>query len=146
MSWENVRITHRTSGATLLEIRWPNLSAGATGTEVPLRITNISASPAVTLTNFRLAAKLITGIFTGGSNEQGQEALDGKWIQARTGANPFQAIGGKYGTDGVAANYLALANLAAGAFVDVDVRVVLPAAPVTPRIARLRLGVSYEAV
>lgn len=153
MSWRNVTFEEMPGPKALLELMWPNLKPGIVSATRTIRITNSSASPAFTMTLVRLVVKPLhghfalstneLGTFLWGTDEQGREAVGERWVEARVGAAAFQAIGGAYGNGSLATNYLALANLAPAATVDIDLRVNVPANASTARFARVRLGLSY---
>lgn len=129
-------------GEQIRELVFANLAPGQTSDVRTIRITSVGSS---TLTAVRIAAKLITGPVYGGTNEEGSEAMTEHWVEVRlAGVGSFQGIGGPYGNGSPSGNYFPLDDLAPREFVDIDVRVTLPASLSTERFARLRLGVSYR--
>ncbi len=131
--------------AQVTEFTWRNLAKGVTTSINTVLVKNVHASSTATLV--RLGALLAHGAFTGGTDAQGQEALDEKWLQAKlTADSTWKPIGGPYGLeeDGDPLNYLDLPDLVPGASVSVDVRVVIPVSPSTDRMARVRLVASCQ--
>jgi hypothetical protein len=98
---------------------------GATSASVTIRVYN---------TGTETPADVVIGCLTtgwnatGDRNSQGQEAVTEKWVQARVGAGAFTAIGGNPLTAG---NVLSITPPAPGAYVDVELRQVIPATPTT---------------
>lgn len=99
---------------------------GAATAAQTIRIYNDGdATPAELL----LAALTSNGNFAGDRNNQGQEAVTEKWLEASTdGGSTWTAIGGDPLTP---ANVLSLTPPAAGAYIDVQLRLNMPATPTT---------------
>lgn len=159
----NIQFTDPDTGSEVLELLFSRLAPGSVSEVKTVRVRNVSGQvvsgvsnlPAVTLTGCRLVVRLITGIVdkTGLSaavlarrcrDEQGNEAVDEKWVEARlAGVGSFKPIGGPYGNGASSANYLDVPDLDPNDTQDLEIRVNVPATPTTPDLARVRLGLAY---
>ena len=98
---------------------------GATSSSVTIRVYNAGTETPADV----VIGCLTTGWnATGDRNSQGQEAVSEQWVQARVGAGAWTPIGGSPLTAG---NVMAITPPIAGAYVDVELRQVIPAAPTT---------------
>ncbi len=123
-----------------------NQAAGTISSTGTIKFVNPKAYILQTL---RVALQLSTGLFTGGTDEQGQEMQDEQWIEVRKqGDVTWVPIGGPYGLDDTGAeegtNFLALPNLGVGASVTIEYRVNIPGAAATARITTGRFIVSWN--
>lgn len=112
-----------TSDTAINDLNFGRVDAGKTSTATTtLRLYNAGDS---TPSELLFGVLSVTGSYSGDTNPQGQEAVTEKWVQARVGTAAYTAIGGNLlATTGTT---LSLTPLSAGASVDVDLRLVVPA-------------------
>jgi len=96
------------------------LPAGITALET-VRIKNVGTT---TPTELRLSVCNFDWTFAGARNFEGQEVVTEKMVEAKIGAGPWTPIGGTFVTPG---NYIEPGLIAAGAYVEVQLRVNVPA-------------------
>jgi hypothetical protein len=77
-----------------------------------------------TATDLFLGAATVKWSYSGDLNSQGQELVTEQWLQAKVGAGTWTPIGGDPSTP---TNILSLTPPAAGAYVTVELRLVIPA-------------------
>lgn len=92
-----------------------------TSDTVTIRVYN---SGDATAADLFIGCATVVWAFAGALNSQGQELVDNQWIQAKVGAGAWTPIGGD---PSVPANILTLTPPAAGAYVEVSLRLVVPA-------------------
>jgi hypothetical protein len=114
-------VLRNTSDQAISRIDFGDLEPGETSATKTVRIYNAGDAASSSL---EIGALTIAGGITGDRNGQGQELITEQWLQARTGAGAFDAIGGDPLT---AANVLSVTPPAAAAYIDIDFRLVIPA-------------------
>lgn len=130
-----------------------DLIRGTISTEHVLHLWNSKGdSTGLTMTNCRLTARLSNGLYTGGTNEQGQEIVTGKWVEVKSNGisgtgitddaqTAFTPVGGDPNISG---NYLAIGNISPNTARHIHVRVNVPANPATEFSAFPELLISYD--
>lgn len=113
--------TRTTGNAELNAISFGNLYPGGTSATVVVRFYNSGAD---TPSSLKIGAMTIDFAFAGSTNGAGQEAITEQWMQAKEGAGAWAPIGGDPTN---AANVLSATPPAAGAYVDISFRVIVPA-------------------
>ncbi|MGR3311131.1 MAG: hypothetical protein ACUZ77_10185, partial [Candidatus Brocadiales bacterium] len=128
------------SDIVIPSFREPDLALGATSTEVILHLWNSKNDASnLTMTNCKLTTRLSNGTYTGGIDEEGQEAIDEKWFEVKsdgvTGADitddaqaSFTAIGGDPDVGG---NALSIGDIPPNNARHIHLRVNVPAIPTT---------------
>jgi len=99
-----------------------------------------------TATNIRLFVRCNNQLYTDQTNSNGQESVTEQWVIADTNdGSGFQLLGGDFGNQGSAGNYISLSNLSTGASSDrIDIKLTIPLAAETAGRFRVSFGVSYE--
>jgi len=78
------------------------------------------------------------------ANLKGQEMLDEKWMEVREPPGAFKPIGGDFGNQGVAANYLILSSIADAATLALEVKLNLPTGIDTSGLATWQIGLAWS--
>jgi hypothetical protein len=132
--WRNV------SDTIIHSFKESDLALGATSTEVILHLWNSKEDASnLTMTNCQLTTRLPNGLYTGGTDEEGQEAIDEKWFEVKsdgvTGADitddaqaSFTAIGGDPSVGG---NALSIGDIKVNNARHIHVKVNVPGSPTT---------------
>lgn len=130
-----------------------NLLENAISNTVELHLWNSKEiGVGVAMFNCKLTARLSNGQFSGGTITQGQEVVDGKWIEAKSNGvsgtgitddaqTSFTPIGGDPATPG---NFLAIGDIPANCARHIHIRVNVPTDPTTSFSAFPELLISYD--
>jgi hypothetical protein len=114
-----------TSDVAISLVVFGNPAPGATSAEQTIRVYNSGTTAPASCYIVALTA-LCT--YTGANNNQGQEAITEKWVQAKESGGAYSAIGGDIT---VAGNRLSITPPAASAYTTVVLKLVVPAGATT---------------
>ncbi len=140
-------------GASLESIITGLLKTGAVSTVVPLRLWNAHGGViALKMVNVKITVALDNCGYSGGTYPQGQEAVNGKWVELKSSGiigtgitddsqSAFTPIGGP-----PASGALSIGDIPANSARIIFLRLNLPASPSTPFAATPHVLVSYDVI
>lgn len=138
-------------GASLESIITGLLKTGAVSAVVPLRLWNAHGGEiALKMVNVKITVALDNGGYNGGTYPQGQEIVDGKWVELKSSGivgsgiiddsqSAFSPVGGP-----PASGALSIGDIPQNSARIIFLRLNLPASPLTLFAATPRLLISYD--
>jgi len=117
-----------------------NINIGDESAPLQFKVKNNGDEIATTV---RLFARTNNHLYSGQSNPAGQEIVTEQWVEMNDGGS-YQPVGGDFGNQGLAGNYLAIADIPpGGASATINLKLVTQDPCDTIGAANLQIGVSY---
>jgi len=130
-------VIRNTADTEINEVDFTELDPGETSSAQTIRVYN--SGDAAPISCYVVALNALAK-YTGGTNNQGQEAITEQWLEAKEGAGPWTHIGGDITQ---AANRLAITPPGALSYTDVALRLVVPLGAVVRGGLTIQIALFY---